>query len=176
MKFECVIIFSSDFGTRHGSCTSMFSFVNLHSWFSWHASRFVSLQNFAPFSVIIRTCTGAANQVREWYINWYQWRFFDNYSMFVKRVFEVRNFETNTKECVMLVCNLGPIQFSAFCMLPMSKTIKSLNLKHIQKVAHACMQTVSYQVFWATEWAWGWVHICRESNQILIVITLFWWI
>ena len=40
-------------------------FVYFHSWLSWHASSIVSLQNFAPFSIIIWTFTGAANQGRE---------------------------------------------------------------------------------------------------------------
>ena len=31
-------------------------FVNFHSWLDWRASSFVSLQNFSPFSVIIRIC------------------------------------------------------------------------------------------------------------------------
>ena len=63
MKFESVIIFSSTFGTRHGSHTGMF-FALLIFILGWLAAcSFVSLQNFAIFSVIIWTRTGAANQV-----------------------------------------------------------------------------------------------------------------
>ena len=42
-----------------------FCFVNFHSWLGWRACSFVSLQNFAPFSVIIWTCN-----VLDWLISW----------------------------------------------------------------------------------------------------------
>ena len=50
-----------------------FCSVNFHSSLNRHASSFVSLQNFAPFSVIIWTCTGATNQVSQYLVSKVLW-------------------------------------------------------------------------------------------------------
>ena len=95
MKFYSVIIFSSAFITQHGFIFECFCFVNFYSLLGWHACSFVSLQNFAPFSVIIWTWTGTPYHAGEYrsienqstvlpFWNW--WRFQDVFQKIWGRV------------------------------------------------------------------------------------------